>query len=321
MLTTRAFNNLDPPALLEIWRRKAISDPLHYRQLSMDFLQEHVLGLPYFDYEGLRLALENELPVGFAHAAFGPNDSGTNIDTGMGVICLVMVVPDHPHPEKVIAALIADCEQYLKERGAKRIFGGASRPCAPFYMGLYGGSEPLGVFESDRSLFRAFSESNYKVLQKTIRFRLDLPGYQMPLTPAFAKWRRKLYIEYNTNPVAPHWWQACMMCRFQWVDAFASESPGGEPIAKASFRIMNFGNEFFASRHASLMDIEVHEDYLRQGIATYLFGEAIKYLMNEEYVSILEAQAAEDDLPVVSLIKRLGLSPLESGAIFIKEFE
>lgn len=322
MLTIRAFTNLDPPALLDIWRRNANSDPLHYRPLSMDFFQEHVLGLPYFDYDGMQLALEDGKAVGFAHASFGPNKAGSNIDLETGVICLVMVVPNHPDPGHVVAELIAACEKYLKEKGAKRIYGGSSRPCAPFYMGLYGGSEPLGVFESDQVLFRRFSDSGYKMLQKTIRFRVDLPGYQVPMSPAYLKWRRKLFVEFNSNPVAPHWWQACMMCRFQWVDAFASESPGGEPIAKASFRLMNFGNEYFASRHASVMDIVIlDKDYLRQGVGTYLLGESIRHLMNTEYVSILEGQAAEDDVSTVSLLKRLGLVPLETGAIFVKDLE
>jgi len=73
------------------------------------------------------------------------------------------------------------------------------------------------------------------------------------------------------------------------------------------------------SRHASLMDVDVAEEYRNRGVATFLFGESIRTLVTHQFVTFLEAQAAEDDLPTLRMLNRFGFQQVESGAIFCKQ--
>ncbi len=156
MIRYRAFLNSDPPRLAEIWRacagRGGLAQPV-----STAMIELLVLAKQYFDREGVILALDDERPVGFAHAGFGPNETETDIATDLGVTLLVLTVP-HPQQDAIAEQLLARSEAYLRGRGAKVLYAGGIRPLNPFYWGLYGGSEPPGVPDSDResqALFRA----------------------------------------------------------------------------------------------------------------------------------------------------------------------
>ena len=65
--------------------------------MSPSVLETFVLAKPYFDRHGLILAVDDDRPVGFVHAGFGPCDDGSKISTELGVTCMLMTVP---HPEQ-----------------------------------------------------------------------------------------------------------------------------------------------------------------------------------------------------------------------------
>jgi len=72
----------------------------------------------YFDYGGLIVARDDDRPVGFAHAGFGPDEQGDRLSTELGVTCVVIVRPDCPQAD-VAAGLLERCEQYLRGRGRR----------------------------------------------------------------------------------------------------------------------------------------------------------------------------------------------------------
>jgi GNAT superfamily N-acetyltransferase len=320
--------------LLQIWKKCASVHPQHFRPLSMALLEQHILGRPYFDRGGLFLALdENENVVGFAHAAFGPNAEHTDIDASIGVICMMMILPECENYSAVADALLKACEDYLTKRGAKQIYGGAVRPAAPFYMGLYGGSEPLGVFESDKEIAELYNNSGYEVIHKTLLFRVSLENYRPPINAKTITWRRKIALTCTDLPQPKHWWEACMMCNFTWLELRGFLPNESQPVGTVALRITDSNDmpdfapfpssppliPFYPhSFSAGLMDVWIRGDIRRQGLATYLVGEMIRNAQKEN-VSTLEIQAAEDNPPLVALLKTMHWDVAERGTVFLKK--
>ena len=111
--------------------------------MSAALLEELVLAKPYFDNQGLILAVDGETAVGFVHAGFGPSDDYSGLSTQLGVTCMLMV--REPYRGRGIGSnLLSLSEKYLRGRGAQVLYGGGIHPLDPFYLGLYGGSELPG---------------------------------------------------------------------------------------------------------------------------------------------------------------------------------
>ena len=64
-----------------------------------------------------------------------------------------MLRSDHRN-DPLADELLAQSEDYLRERGAKVIYAGGIRPLNAFYLGLYGGSELPGMLAGDTSFQR-----------------------------------------------------------------------------------------------------------------------------------------------------------------------
>ena len=303
----------------------------------MSLLELHVLGRPFFDRRGLFLAFDDGRPVGFAHAAFGPNHNHTNIDLSTGVVCMLMVVPEYDNDIAAGNELLKACENYLAKHGTKRIYGGAVRPAAPFYMGLYGGSEPIGVFESDTLAIDLFRNSNYEKIGDTLLFRVSLDNYKIPITSKTVQWRRKISISRTDLPEPGHWWEACMMCNFVWLKLWGRLSNDPQPVGAVVVRITDslempgFRSQPLqpadAHRHlprrthtAGLMNIEIREGYRNKGLAAYLMGEMIREVQ-KEHATEFEAHVAAENEPLVRLLETMHWNVAERGAIFCKKFD
>ena len=143
----RHFRNSDPPALVAVWQSRTGQPGLN-PTVGIEIFEQFVLAKTYFDPEGLILACDGDHVLGFAHASFGANDAEDGISTEFGTTALLVVRPDCDEAQ-VAAGLLEQSEAYLRQRGAKVIYGGGIRPLNGFYLGLYGGSELPGVLESD----------------------------------------------------------------------------------------------------------------------------------------------------------------------------
>src|SRR4029078_6467889 len=118
----RPFRNSDPPRLAEIWRDqpplRGLSQPM-----TAGLLEQFVFSKPYFDPAGLIVATHGGVPVGFAHAGFGPNDEKTAIAGELGTTHLLMLRGEHRTPA-LAADLLGWAEAYLHARGAKVLYAG-----------------------------------------------------------------------------------------------------------------------------------------------------------------------------------------------------
>lgn len=325
MIRYRPFINRDPPALADIWRspsdlRCALSP------LTASVFEETALAKPYFDHRGLLLALEDDRPVGFVHAGFGPTDAGTGLDCSRGVVSLLMVRSEYWQSE-VPRALLDRAEAYLRARGAREIQGPGGAWSNPFYLGLIGGSDLLGVFDGESRLNELFVAAGYRAASRFAAFHLDLRSFRPPVSRQLMQMRRRATIANIPEPPAATWWEACRLPnapgRF---DAFPptryelSLPPGEPPVCSVLFWALEGCSQRWGSRAAGLVNLQTSPTLRRQGAATCLLGEAIRQLQGEGF-ALVEAQVPLADSVSVQLFRRLGFVEVEQGTEFRKAVE
>ncbi len=71
MIEYRRFRNSDPPHIRRLWREAGLGRGAA-TDLDADSLETVVFAQPYFDREGMILAVDGNNVVGFIHAGFGP---------------------------------------------------------------------------------------------------------------------------------------------------------------------------------------------------------------------------------------------------------
>ncbi len=316
MLVYRTFQNIDPPALAAIWRSRAGQSGLT-QPVSVDLLEQLVLGKVYFDYEGLILAFDGDRPIGFAHAAFGPSEKRDRIVTDKGVICVVVVRPDCPEAE-VAAGLLGQCECYLRRHGAKVVYGGAVRPLNPFYLGLYGGSELPGVLESDVVARDLYQSHGYQEVDRTVLFRRRLGDFRPLVDRRQIQLRRRMIVEIKVDPPLRSWWEACTTGDFDLTRFEVLPRGGSSVLASVTFREMEPKGGFGPGRAAGVLDLHVAPSYRRQGLATFLLGESFRQL-GRQGVAVVESQATAQNPAGMGLCQKLGMERVEQGLVFRKD--
>ena len=291
--------------------------------LSMNILQMQTLGLPFFDPRSIMLAFDDDTPVGYVHTTLGPSPDGFNLSSRTGQICFLAVNPECSDPVSVARALLEAAEKYLIDLGVEEIYGGSPRPCAPFYIGFFGGAEAIGFFDSDTHLIRAFHEAGYEVFKNTVRFHLDLRDFKPRITPIVVGLMEKLDIFINDLPKPKTWWEACSFANFSWMEASARLKSNGRPVARIRVRVANPDMEdedvlYSGTWDAGLMDVRVLPDFHRQGVAAYTLGEMLRYLVMQGQAEQIEAHIAEDSATMYPLLRSLSWREIDTGKIFLK---
>jgi ribosomal protein S18 acetylase RimI-like enzyme len=276
-----------------------------------------VLSKPYFDREGLILALDEQRPVGFVHAGFGPNEDETRLSTEMGVTVLLLTI-NHPDEMTVGTELLARSEDYLRRRGAKVLYGGGIRPLNPFYVGLYGGSELPGIFDSEPQTQTLLREHGYREIDRTVVFHRELAGFRPVVDRQQMQIRRNTDVEVIVDPPPRTWWDACSMSAFDRTVFRLRPRTGGDAIASATFWNMESFAAARGVRTYGLIDVEVEPSQRHKGMATYLIGEALRQL-HEQAVALVEVQTMQGNTAAVKMYRKLGFEQVDSGVVFRKD--
>ena len=315
MLQYRAFRNVDPPTLVSIWRSRSGKPGLR-QPVSVDLLEQLVFGKIYFPDTGLFLAFDDDRPVGFAHAAFGPNEARNWISTETGIICMMVVRPDCAEAE-VAAGLLETCETYLRQRGANVVYGGAVGRISPFYLGLYGDSDLPGVLDSDTVPRHLYESSGYRPIERTLVFGRDLSDYRPPVDRRQVQYRRRMIVEVTHDPAPKNWWEACTVGDFE-VSRFDLIPRGGKSaVARLRVRDSEPTGFFQGGRAIDLMDIHVDQDRRRQGLATYLLRESFRQLTHQGVVRV-SGQVTEKNEVGIGLYKKVELEQVDGATVFQK---
>jgi GNAT superfamily N-acetyltransferase len=316
MLRYRSFRNTDPPALVEIWRSRNGQTGLP-QSVSVDLLEQFVFSRLYFDRDGLQLAWDDDRPVGFAHAGFGPDETESRVVTDLGTTCLILTRPDCDQVE-VAAGLLSRSEDYLRRRGAKVLYGGGIKPLNAFYLGLYGGSELPGVLATDTLFCQILLSHGYKEVERTVGFHGDLHTFEAPVTRQQMQIRRRMHVNVMHDPPARSWWDACTTGNFQLTRYEIVSQHGGPSLAHALVRNLELAVALGGGQSVGLMELHVDPRHRRQGLVTFLLTEVFHQLSRQGVVGV-DVQTMLHNTAAVGLYRKLGFREANQGIVFRKD--
>jgi len=314
--TYRTFRNTDPPILVELWRSRA-GQIGFVQPVSCDLIEQLVFAKLYFDYGGLFLAFDDDRPVGFAHAGFGPNENQTWISNETGVTCIVLVRPDCTEANEVATGLLERCESYLRDRGAEVLYGGATLLQAPFYLGLYGGCESPGVLDSDLLVQQLYSARGYEAVDHMLLFQRDLNGFESLIDRQQMQIRRQMIVEVTNDAPTKTWWEASILGEFDLTRFELVPRGGGATIATALFRSMQPSVTNAMGRSTGLIHFDVEPTYRRRGVANFLLSEAFRQFIRQGIMQV-DTQIPQSDEAALGAMQKLGFQQIATGTVFRK---
>jgi ribosomal protein S18 acetylase RimI-like enzyme len=285
--------------------------------VSAMLLEQLVFSKPYFDPDGLIVALHDNVPIGFVHAGFGPNEQHAAIEADLGTTYLLMLRADHRRPE-VATELLSRAEAYLRERGASVFYAGGIRPLNGFYLGLYGGSELPGVLATDPVFHDLADRSGYRAIDRVVVLQLELARYRAVFSRDQRRLRRELVFTELYNPPDISWWDACTMGSFDRLRYSLEPVGSGTALASVWFWDIEPLSTSWGLPTAGMFDLEVSRDRRRQGLATFLLGEAFERLRARGVVRI-EAQTMQSNTAATALYEKLGFTRVDTGVVYRKE--
>ncbi len=318
MIEYRTFRNPDPPLLAEIWNASLASlRVVQIQPRSTSILEYFTLAKPYFDPAGLILAFEDERPVGFVHAGFGPAAEEVYwCGYDVGVICALGVTPSHRR-QGIGAELLRRAEHYLREKGAKELRAGPARPNNPFTFGLYGGSDSLGFLASD-GLARPFLERHGYQIEQTIGvFQRALQRPYMPSDPRFISLSPRFEIVGLPHKHAG-FYRECVLGPVEAVEYRLREKQSEAVAARVVLWDMATFGLAWGETVVGLLDLDVVPELRRQGLAKFLLSHVLMHLHQQTF-DRFEACVDLNNTAAVGLLRGLLFEQIETGYVFRKQ--
>jgi GNAT superfamily N-acetyltransferase len=311
----RPFRNSDPPRLVDIWRCQPPARGL-MQPMSTDVFEQLVLSKPYFDRHGLIVAERGGRPVAFVHAGFGTNAAHSDIAYEWGVVCMLLVLPKDDSPA-LRGELLAQAEQYLRQHGAQRAQAGGLLPQAPFYVGLYGGSDLPGVLISDDVTLRMYQEHGYHPTGGCRIVKRELGSFRPPVSRDYQLLRRRYEVQADSSYVRSKWWEACLwvqndQTRFRLLNRLTRDCHGEtvlwdmEPIASG-----------WGVHAMGIVNLRIDEAHRYHGLGRFLVSEAmLRSAANG--ASRVQTQVPDDNQAAQALFRKLGFTELDRGLFLEK---
>ena len=306
MIEFRCFRNDDPPKLADIWRSADLG-PSAMQPMTSALLEACVFSKPYFDREGLIIAVDDGRTVGFAHAAFGPNADHTAIDTSVGTTLLIVVVP-HAEQDRIGAGLLERCED------ATMLLGGGSAEMRSFYLGLYGGADLPGILDSTPCMQEIFRRAGYTEADRIGVLRRPLAGFRPPVNRLQMAIRRATTLRVIDEPARRTWWEAATTTGIA-LRRYELRGAGDDLLGTASFWDIQPLAAAWGVSAAGLMHVGIEGARRRQGLAHYLVAESLHDLA-QEGVTLAEAHVTLANEPALHLFTKLGFEIAERGTLF-----
>jgi predicted N-acetyltransferase YhbS len=317
LIRYRPFLNRDPPALAALWRTytapRSVAQPM-----TAALFESTVLSRPYFENSGLIVALDDDQPVGFAHVGHGPNEAGDQLLPAVGILAALVVRPEHAEGG-VPSGLLARAEELLRDRGVKAVHALGYRGRNPFYMGLLGGSEALGVPDSDPHLRQLLYSAGYAEWQRYAVLHRDLASFRPAVSRQQMQLRRASSVDLSVDVPPATWWEACCLGDIDRWQCRMCPREGGAPCGEAMFLGLDHLSQRWGVRTVGLANLRVDPGRRRQGLATCLLAEGFKQLQDLGF-AVVEGQVPLTDAVSLQLLRRLGFVEVEQGGALVKEF-
>jgi ribosomal protein S18 acetylase RimI-like enzyme len=319
MIRYRPFRNTDPPLLAELWCSQSMRQAL-VQPMTTGLFEQKVLSKPYFDREGLIVAVDGSRPVGFAHAAFGPSPDGSTLCTQTGTTCMLMV-GRHVDRAQIAEQLLRCSERYLQGRGATTLLAGCVRPVNPFYLGLYGDTDSPGLFESDAETVSLFQTADYERVERRVVLERALSGFRPILDRLQMQIRRQYYVEVEADPPATSWWDACTTEQIERSIHRIISRRTNQPCGSITSWDMERVSMTRGVRAAGLTKVEIDQEHRGQGLGTFLVGETLRRLHSESVrpVDLAVIQVPEDRPAALGLFRKLGFQQVDRSLVLRKE--
>lgn len=315
MIQYRGFRNTDPPGLVDIWN-DCFTARGAARLRHASLLERHVYAKPYFDPAGLIVALDEGTPIGFVHAGFGPNQRETLLSRSTGVICLLGVREAYRR-RGIGSELLTRGEAYLKQSGAQTIHAGLLRPTAPFYFGIYGGSDLPGLLSSDTAAAPFLEMHRYRAVETSLVYQRHLEQPVNIVDARFANLRRRFDVRILPRVAVGTWWQEAVLGLIEPVEFRLEEKLTGKSVARATAWEMEAFSCTWNQPAVGILDVHVREDLRRQGLGKFLLAQLLRYLQ-DQYFGVCEAQTADDNPSAGRLFQSVGFMQVDAGRFFKK---
>jgi ribosomal protein S18 acetylase RimI-like enzyme len=111
---------------------------------------------------------------------------------------------------------------------------------------------------------------------------------------------------------------ACTFGDFHRIRCDLEPRGGGSAVATAILWSADPISWRPGERSVGLVDVDVASPLRRQGLATFLLGEALRQVQQHGFTTA-EAQVLENNEPAGQMLKRLGFQEVGRGAVYRKE--
>lgn len=284
--------------------------------MTPGLFDSHVLCKPYFDRHGLIVAEDDGQIIGFAHAGFGPNEQGSDVDRSIGVICQLQVA-HRDERDQIAQELLDACHQYFHRHKTQHIFGGVNSAADPYYQGLVGGSQPNGIAVEDTWLSELLRANNYEAINQHIVLQRQLAGFRPAVDRTQMQIRRTHHVHCSLDPPSPSWWHACTWGHTERTGFTLQQRQTGSDVAS----LILWDCEPIASSwgvHATgIAHLDVMTDEDEENTAIFLIGEALRQ-MQSRGVTLTEVQVAEQNADSLQLYARLGFEEVDRSITFLR---
>lgn len=315
MIHYRPFRNTDPPLIAAMWN-ECLTGRGAYALKIVTALERSVFGKPYFDPKGMILAFDDQTPLGFIHAGFGPNNNQSDVDRRLGVISLMAVRPSFRH-RGVGREMLRMCETYLRSQGAERILAGPARPNNPFYFGLYGGADAPGVLISDPLMGKFFVKHGYIEKERHVVMQRRLEQPISISDPRFPQLRKRFDVTIQPRTGLGSWWQESVLGPVEPVELRVEDRATRQDVGRALVWEMEGFSYRWNSPAAGIMEMNIREDLRRTGVGRYFMAHLLRYLQ-EQYFGICECQAPASNEGAVRLLTSMAFHKVDEGVVYLK---
>jgi ribosomal protein S18 acetylase RimI-like enzyme len=281
---------------------------------SAGLLEQQVFAKPYFDREGLIVAEDNGVVVGFAHAGFGPADGQTAVNRADGVLCVLGVAPTHRR-RGIGRELLHRAEEYLRIRGSTTIQAGPCWPRDPFYFGVYGGSELPGWLASDADAEPFLTRLGYFCRERVTVSHRDLTRPLRGADGRFAAHRRRFDLQVADPKTLGSWWQECVFGLVEPQVFVLDDRAGGPPAASALVWEMEAFSERWHRAAVGILHFQVRTELRRTGVGKFLMTQILRALQ-DQYFEVAEVQVRQPNEAGLRFAQALEFSAVDEGRVY-----
>lgn len=313
MIEYRRFQNSDPPHIRRLWREAGLGRGAA-TELDADSLETVVFAQPYFDRNGLILAVDGDQIVGFVHAGFRATADERHLLNDEGMIYVVIVAASHRR-QGIGRELIRRAEEYLQSRGATALFAGPAAPWDGFYFGIYGGSQPAGFLESDPLAQPFLTAIGYVPYQRQLIFQRSLEEKGDPVGLRLMSVRRATKLGAVPGATPPTWWSQTRMGRLDSLTLSLLPKAGGEPLAEIMVVGLDHYMATWRQRAIGLLDLHVPEANRRKGYAQALLVEVCRRVKTD-LITLVECHVEEGNEAGIKTLKSAGFQQIDAGVVY-----